>query len=106
MRPRLTQTQVGAALREQVARNVKRIRQESRLTQEQLAIAAGFHRSLVIRIERGHLNVTLETLAAVTQALGVPVEEVLAKKSSTLVGPQQRRRQRGRSPPPSTIFNQ
>lgn len=54
-----------------LAANIRRLRLKQRLSQEELAARCGLHRTYVGAIERGERNVTLRTLAAVAEALGV-----------------------------------
>jgi transcriptional regulator with XRE-family HTH domain len=58
-------------LRRIVARNLKRLRQERRLTQEELADLAGLNRNYVGMIERQENAATVDTLEALAKALGV-----------------------------------
>ena len=53
--------------------NLRRLRVEQGLSQERLALAAGIDRAYVGRVERGRENVTITTLEALAQALGVAV---------------------------------
>ena len=80
-RRRAPQTALGDALRASFARNVRQIRQERGMTQEQLAKAAQINRSFVIRIEKGHFSVTLETVGAIAKALETPPETLIGNGS-------------------------
>lgn len=53
------------------AKNLKRIRSESGLSQEELAHRAGLHRTYISSIERGERNVSLENIFALAEALKV-----------------------------------
>lgn len=55
---------------------IRRLRLERDLTQEGLAHGAGITVGHLSKIERGHSNPTWETVVAVAEALGVPVEEL------------------------------
>lgn len=44
-------------------------------SQELLGELAGLHRTFVGRVERGETNITLESLARITDALGVSLAE-------------------------------
>lgn len=59
------------ALRNRFARNVRRFRRQRGMTQHELASAAGLGRSFVSQIERGRFSATLETLGALSAALGI-----------------------------------
>jgi transcriptional regulator with XRE-family HTH domain len=51
--------------------NVRRIRNEAGLSQEELADRADLHRTYISSIERGQRNVSLENIFAIAAALGV-----------------------------------
>lgn len=53
------------------AGNVRRLRKERGLSQEELAEAAGVHRTYVGMIERGEKNVTIYSIERIALALGV-----------------------------------
>ncbi|MCB0879274.1 MAG: helix-turn-helix transcriptional regulator [Thermoleophilia bacterium] len=52
--------------------NLRAIREEKGLTQERLALDAGFHRAYVGSLERGNYNVTLGVVVHLARFLGVP----------------------------------
>ena len=60
-----------------VALNVRRIRKERGLSQEQLADIAEIHRTYIGAIERGERNITLDSFDKISFALGVPPEYLL-----------------------------
>lgn len=53
-----------------LAENLRRLRTEAGLSQEELADRAGLHRTYVSSVEGGHRNVTLENIFAFAEALG------------------------------------
>jgi transcriptional regulator with XRE-family HTH domain len=53
--------------------NLRRLRVEKGFSQERLALEAGIDRAYVGRVERGSENVTVATLEAFTNVLGVRV---------------------------------
>lgn len=53
-----------------LAENLRRLRTEAGLSQEELAARAGLHRTYVSSVEGGHRNVTLENIFALAEALG------------------------------------
>ncbi len=72
-------------MRRLVGRNVRRIRLEKGLTQEQFSECSGFTQQYLSDLERGRRNPTVVTLFELSQALGVepvalisPDEEALA----------------------------
>ena len=60
-----------------IAVNVKRVRKEQGLSQEELADRAGVHRTYVSQIERGVKNATFVSLDKIAQALGTPLAELV-----------------------------
>lgn len=61
---------------------IARMRTRSGLTQEQLAERAGIGASYVARIEVGQRRPTLDVLAELADALGVPLHRLLADERS------------------------
>lgn len=60
-----------------LAANVRRLRSERGLTQEQVANAAGLSLSDVGRIERGERDPGVRVLAKLARGLGVEVEDLV-----------------------------
>jgi transcriptional regulator with XRE-family HTH domain len=58
-------------MRKLVGRNVKRIRQQKGLTQEQLAELSGFSQQYISGLEQGRRNPTVVSLYELAMALGV-----------------------------------
>jgi transcriptional regulator with XRE-family HTH domain len=58
-------------MRKLVGRNVKRIRQQRRLTQEQLAELSGFSQQYISGLEQGRRNPTIVSLYELATSLGV-----------------------------------
>lgn len=71
MKRRAPQSELGMALRSRFARNVRQFRRQKGMTQDELANAAGLGRCFVSQIERGRFSATLETLGALSTALGI-----------------------------------
>lgn len=69
-----TQSDYLVEVRTRVSANLKRVREETGLSQEELADRAGVHRTYVSKIERRVVNYSLDSLAALAFALGVDVE--------------------------------
>jgi transcriptional regulator with XRE-family HTH domain len=77
-------------LNEQVGRRLRQLRVERKLSLSELARRSGLGKATLSELESGQRNPTLETLYAVTTALGVPVSAALAVPLSamtTLGGP-------------------
>jgi transcriptional regulator with XRE-family HTH domain len=64
-------------MRRLVGRNVRRLRLQRGLTQEQLAERSGFTQQYVSGLESGHRNPTVVTLYEIAQALGGTPTELL-----------------------------
>lgn len=60
--------------------NVRALRIERNLTQEQLADLCDLHRTYVGAIERGDRNVSLKNIVIIAQALNVEPSELLLYK--------------------------
>ena len=58
-------------MRKLVGRNVKRVRQEKGLTQEQLAELSGFSQQYISGLEQGRRNPTIVSIYELATALGV-----------------------------------
>jgi transcriptional regulator with XRE-family HTH domain len=70
------------ALRSILGENVRRLRQERQLSQEELAFEAEIDRTYVSQIERGVINPSLLVLYKVGRVLGVGVADLLIKTRS------------------------
>ena len=64
-------------INEEVGFNIRRIREERGLSQEELAALAGLHRAYVGQIERGEKNIGLKNLEKIAKALNVPIQVLL-----------------------------
>ena len=62
--------------RDRIGARIAMLRKQAGMTQEELAIRAGLQRTHVGRIEAGRYAVTLETVQAIAQALGMTVDIV------------------------------
>lgn len=60
-----------------LAENIRRLRHEQNLSQEELADICGLHRTYVGSVERAERNVTLSSLELLAKALGVSVVDLL-----------------------------
>lgn len=63
---------------ERFSANLRRLRAEKGLSQEELAGRADLHASEISRLERGVREPRLRTLARLARALGVPVGELVS----------------------------
>jgi transcriptional regulator with XRE-family HTH domain len=63
-----------------IADNVRLLRRQKGLSQEELADICGYHRTYVGMIERGERNMTVATLEALAVALKVAPERLIARE--------------------------
>jgi len=66
-------------LRRIVAQNLRRLRQDRGLTQEELADRAGLNRNYVGMVEREENAPTVDTLEALAKALKIEAAELLVR---------------------------
>lgn len=61
---------------------IRHYRKKKLLSQEQLAQLAGITKDHIAKIERGkNTNVTINNLVKISEALGIPVTDLLQNKS-------------------------
>ena len=65
-------------IRQRLAGNLRRLREQKGWSQEQFAFEAGIHRTYVSDIERGARNPTITVIEKLAGPLGVTVSELLA----------------------------
>jgi len=65
-----------------LSRNLRKLRIELNYSQEKLAEMCGYHRTYIGSIERGERNITLTTLEALSDALGVSPESLLLQNNN------------------------
>jgi transcriptional regulator with XRE-family HTH domain len=64
------------AARHILARNLRRLRRAQKMTQEQLANAAGLRQALISELESGKLDVRIDTLSRLAVALDSSMAEL------------------------------
>lgn len=69
-------------MRKLVGRNFARLRQQTGLTQEQLAARSGFSQQYISGLEAGRRNPTIITLFELAQALGVSHVDLVRPENS------------------------
>jgi transcriptional regulator with XRE-family HTH domain len=69
-------------LRAIVARNLRILRKQKGLTQEELAFQAGINRNYVGQIEREEKSPTIDVVEKLAASLSVKADELLSNKSS------------------------
>lgn len=68
--------------KELLAANLRRLRTDIGLSQEELAERAGLHRTYVSSIERGERNVSVVNICLLAEALGVEPSELLKQPTA------------------------
>jgi len=81
MKNKKTLRKPGIEIRKILAGNVRTLRSQLGISQEELADLCDLHRTYVGAIERAERNVTLSTLEVFSKALGVSVPELLTVKA-------------------------
>ena len=64
------------ATRKNVGQRVRALREESNLTQEQLALMTGVGRSYLAKVEAGNRNATIDCMEKVALGLGVTLGQL------------------------------
>ena len=67
---------IVATVSKRIGKNIRKIREEKRITQEELAGNAGLNRAYIGYIERGERNPSTETLEKVAKALRVQLSQL------------------------------
>lgn len=63
--------------RELLATNLRRLRAERGMTQEDLAFESNLHRTFVAHVERGVRNISLDNIEKLASALKIETHELL-----------------------------
>ncbi len=67
--------------RKYLANNLKKFRTEKNYKREQLSLLLGFDNSYISKLEQGNINITLDRLELIANALEIEVAELLKKNS-------------------------
>ncbi|HZS01904.1 MAG TPA: helix-turn-helix transcriptional regulator [Chloroflexota bacterium] len=70
---------MSSNIRQRFGRAVRRRRRELGLSQEDLALAAGLHRTYISDVERGARNVSLENIAKIARSLQLSLPDLFGK---------------------------
>ncbi|MBI4931415.1 MAG: helix-turn-helix transcriptional regulator [Bacteroidetes bacterium] len=60
-----------------LGKKIRQTRKEQNISQAQLAYESGLSREEIYRLELGYINPTYDTLAAIAEALGIQVKELV-----------------------------
>ena len=69
-------------IRTVLAENLRSLRRSQNLSQDELAVKSGLHRTYIGSIERCERNVTLSTLEMLATALGVSAPDLISKRKA------------------------
>lgn len=69
------------SLRTLFAQNVRRVRKERGLSQEELASLADLHRTYIGSVERGERNISIDNVEKIANALDVEAVHLLTESS-------------------------
>lgn len=69
---------IGLDARHRLSSNIKRLRRERELSQEQLAELAEFHRTYVSQLERCVTNISIDGIERLARALDVDIVDLLS----------------------------
>lgn len=72
----------SCSARQRISRNIRALRSERGLSQEQLAELADFHRTYVSQLERCVTNISIDGLDRLAAALGVDIVDLLSNGAS------------------------
>jgi len=68
---------MNQGLAESIGSQIRKVRKQERISQEQLALLTGIDRSYLGRIERGEVSVTVEKLAQIAHVLKVDIKNLI-----------------------------
>lgn len=69
--------QLRRSAREILAANMKMLRAEQKLSQEDLALECELHRTFIAHVERGARNISIDNIEKISNALHVSVGQLL-----------------------------
>lgn len=78
--------QLRRSAREILAANMKLLRAEQKLSQEDLALECDLHRTFIAHVERGARNISIDNIEKIANALGVSVSQLLQFPECRSVG--------------------
>jgi transcriptional regulator with XRE-family HTH domain len=70
------------SIEQTVGQILRQLRQERGLSQEELALESGYHRTYISQLERGQKNPSLRTIFQLAKALEVEPSEIIERVQS------------------------
>ncbi|MDH5795950.1 MAG: Bsp6I family type II restriction endonuclease [Anaplasmataceae bacterium] len=67
-------------MQEIIRKNIKKIRESKKISQEKMSLITGFERSYISQIENGHKNIGIENLYKIASSLNVAVIDFFIEK--------------------------
>ena len=68
-----------------VAKNIRRLREESKLSMDELSKLSGVSKSMLAQIERGEENPTISTLWKLSNGMKVPFDALTVRDRKSVV---------------------
>lgn len=62
-----------------IGKNIRKIRKEKKISQEELSFRANLYLSYIGKLERGEVNVSIETLEKIASALETDIDKILER---------------------------
>ena len=72
------------ALRKELGARIKELRKAAGLTQEKLGEKADLNYKFIGELERGQVNVSLDSLIRIAEALGIKIEDLFSKEKGSV----------------------
>jgi len=79
--PSSTSQDTALSARYVLAANLRRLRAERQMSQEDLALEADLHRTFVAHVERSARNISIDNIEKLARALQVPTFELLRENN-------------------------
>ncbi len=70
-------SKINKDILKRLGQQIRDLRLEKSISQEELAAIAGVHRTYIGMVERGEKNITILTLARLSEALGVNLTKII-----------------------------
>lgn len=89
------------AIKLRLGATIRQFRHDLGLSQEQLAERAGMHRTYIADAERGVRNMSLSSIARLTEAMEVPLQKFFGRLEKITVAPAAKNRAKRKAPAPA-----